>query len=282
MERTGADPSSESKTRILLACSDCGAEYDGKGTFAIEAFTRTQRPHRCFDCREKQQRFEEHQRSENQVKRLGYERGRWLDQSGIPWYYRAKGFSEFESQGNEVRLAAIQAYAENFPVDRRPEGHRSLLITGRNNGIGKTHLACAVLSTIVQRFAKLDWETIPYRFWTAGQVKRRIQDAQRFSNKENLDQVTKDLASVWLLVLDDVGKERLVGADIAAVYEAYYGIINDRYNAGLPIVITSNLSLSPWEPGGISLEHVIGWAGCSRLREMTGGLEYEIAGPDRR
>lgn len=282
MEQIGGDQSGESKARILLACTDCGVEYDAKGTFAIEAFTRARLPHLCADCRDKQQRFEEHQRSEILVKRLAYERGVWLGQSGIPWYYQAKGFVDFDGRGNEERLAAIQAYAEAFPVDSRPLGYRSLLITGRNNGIGKTHLACAVLKAIVQRFDKLDWEKIPYRFWTVGEVKRRIQDAQRFSNKENLDQVAKDLASVWLLVLDDVGKERVAGGDTAAVYEAYYGIINDRYNTGLPMVITSNLSLSPWETGGISLEDIVGWAGCSRLREMTGGVEYSIAGEDRR
>jgi hypothetical protein len=38
-----------------------------------------------------------------------------------------------------------------------------------------------------------------------------------------------DFATMGLLVLDDVGKEKLEGADAAFTYEIYYTIINERY-----------------------------------------------------
>ena len=49
------------------------------------------------------------------------------------------------------------------------------------------------------------------------------------------------------------GIKRLAGADAAFTYDMYYTIINERYDAQLPVILTSNLHFEPWAGGGLSL-----------------------------
>ena len=101
-----------------------------------------------------------------------------------------------------------------------------------------------------------------------------------FQAERTAEHVYTDCASAWLLALDDVGKESQFRADDADVY---FKVVNDRYNAELPIIITSNLHPNkPWVKGGLSLEDVMGLATMSRLREMCQGKMTQIVGEDRR
>lgn len=284
MEPLGVDPSNQSDVQITATCSDCGQEFNAKAALAVQAFTRVRQPLFCAPCRAKRVRQDQLELTRRHDVTLAYWRHQWVNNSGIPFAYLSKGFDHFDTTGNEERVELVKAYAEAFPTDRRPTGYPSLVITSRNNGVGKTHLSCTMLQSIIGGFAELAWERPPFRFLTAPALKHRIQDAQRFSSKETLTDVYGELASLWLLVLDDVSKEKLSGADSGLMSEIYFSIINDRYNAGLPMVLTSNLGFEPWEPGGLSLEDVIGWAACSRLKEMTGspGKQLVIVGEDRR
>lgn len=290
-----ADPSSASNgVRIVATCDDCGNEYDGKTVRMIEAFTRARVPRYCPDCTAMRLRMEEVQREEAKAKQLAYWRAEWLRLSGIPPKYQPKSFDGplcpenwaaslgYDATGNEARIQLIREWADGFPVDGPPVGYPSLLIAARNNGVGKTHLACAALKAIIGRFEALGFERPPFRFHVANDLKFRLQDAQRFSSTEKVGDVYQELRSLRLLVLDDMGKEKAIGADAAHVYEMYYTIINERYNNGLPMLITSNLGMEPWAKGGPSLEDIIGLAGVSRLKEMTGGKELVIEGEDRR
>ena len=284
MEPLGGDQSSQSDIRLIATCSECGQDFNAQAALAVQAFTRQRQPLYCSFCRAKMVRQEQLELTRRHEATLLYWRAEWLANSGVPFAYRPKDFENFDATGNEERAALVRSYAEAFPVDHRPMGYPSLVIASRNNGVGKTHLSCAMLQTIIGRFSETARSHTPFRFWTAPALKHRIQDAQRFSSKETLTEVYAELASLWLLVLDDVGKEKLTGADAGLMGEIYFAIINDRYNAGLPVVLTSNLGFTPWEPGGTALEDVIGWAACSRLKEMTGspGKQIVIAGEDRR
>lgn len=284
MEPLGGDQPGQSNVHVTAVCSDCGQNFDARTALAVQAFTRKRQPMYCTFCRAKMVRQEQLESARRHDQTLSYWRSQWIDNSGIPFAYRSKGFETFDSKDNEERVALIRAYAEDFPVEHRPTGYPSIVIASRNNGVGKTHLSCAMMGRIIGRFEDMAREHAPFRFWTAPALKHRIQDAQRFSSKETLTDVYAEFASAWLLILDDVGKEKLTGSDAGLMGEIYFAIINDRYNAGLPMVLTSNLGFTPWEPGGLSLEDVLGWAACSRLKEMTGspGTQVVIAGEDRR
>ena len=236
----------------------------------------------CAEHREKRMRAWETAEARNHDITLAYHRGQWLINSGIPPYYREKGFEGFDAKDMKELVADLKEYSENFPVEKKPASVRSLVIAARNNGVGKTHLACGILKNIIGRFTEIGREKCPYQFWPVSRVKQRVEDARRFSNEENTQDVFRDFATMWLLVLDDLGKEKLVGADAAFVYETYYTILNERYNAGLPVILTSNLGMEPWGKGEMGLEDLIGKAGCSRLMEMTGGKQHVVVGQDRR
>ena len=196
--------------------------------------------------------------------------------------FRSKDFTNFDLSGNEDPVSQLREYAETFPVDRRPKGAQSTLIVRDINGVGKTHLTCAILHTIIDRSTEIDREVCPYQFWPIYRIKQRLLDAQRFNGSETVAQVYADFASMWLLVIDDVGKDLPSGYEAAAAYEMYFTIINERYNAQLPVIISSNLAFAPWAPEGLCLQDLMGKACASRLMEMTGGVEYVIAGDDRR
>ena len=284
MERLGGDQSGQSDIRLTAICADCGQEFNAKAALAVQAFTRKRQPLYCHFCRAKMVRQGQVEQTRRHEVTLAYWRNEWLSKAGLPFAYLLKNFDNYDPAFNEPRVALLRAYVEAFPVDQRPTNYPSLIITARNNGVGKTHLSCAMLQGIIARFENLAYEHSPFRFYTAPALKHRILDAQRFTSKDTLVTVYEELASLWLLILDDVGKEKLTGADAGTMGEIYFSIINDRYNAGLPLVLTSNLGFEPWEAGGLCLEDVIGWAACSRLKEMTGspGQQIVIAGEDRR
>ena len=275
---------SDGVIKSIVKCQnpECGQEFEAYNLRLIREYIGGTVRYLCPQCRGDARLQADAVLREMQVETLANQRAVWLGQSGIPLKFRDKNLDTFDATGNEVRVEAFRAWLEGFPLDKPPWGYRSLLIVSRNNGVGKTHLVCALLRAIVERFDKAGFENVPYRFWTANGAKTRLYDAQRFGSAETVAQVYEDFKTMWLLALDDVGKERLSGADAATTYETYYNLINNRYNANLPMVITSNLGLEPWDSGGMSLEDIIGISGVSRLREMTGGVQYLIEGEDRR
>jgi len=269
------------RPRIILVCEDCEAEYEGF-TF-VGNFSRY-----CRDCNGKRLKLLEMEQAEMREKSLEYRRYEWLSDSerGIPRKFLGLNWENFRFDwgggNNRNKVQQLKEYAAGFPVKRMPFGAESLLITREVNGVGKTMLACLVLQDIVHRFEETGREKCPFQFWPVGRVKHRLRAAERFGGAESVADVYRDFATMWLLVLDDVGKEKLEGADAAFSYEMYYTIINERYNAQLPIILTSNLNFEPCSPQGLSLADLMGRAGVSRLMEMTRGTAYVIEGEDRR
>lgn len=277
------NPTGHDRPQLIVSCTDCGARYDGYNQSVIGKFLGRGPSNLCRDCRDIRIRSFDVERERLQQTRRAYQHKLWLEDKrcGIPAKFRDNSFADFDTIGNEDRVRLLEVYADTFPTDR-PKGIPSLLIARDVNGVGKTHLTCAILRRIIERVTDLDQERCPYQFWPVHRIRQRLLDAQRFNGAETITQVYADFASVWLLALDDVGKDAPKGAEAAALYEMYFTIINERYNAELPLIVTSNLGFKPWVPGGLCLEDVIGKAGASRLMEMTGGTEIIIAGHDRR
>ena len=272
-----------SKTvEVTVPCSDCG------DPFQTPLLAGRRVLFRCPMCGEAALKEDEQRRAEAQVKRQAYYQREWLTSvHGVPRRYQGNDWQGFKfdrggEEGNEARVRAIREYAESLPVDARPTGAKSLVLASETNGVGKTMLACLLLHTVFKRSDATRFSTPPAQFWSAADVKLRVKNSERYGSKETPEDVFRDFASMWLLVLDDVGKEQLRGAEAAVAYETYFTILNARYNAELPVVLTSNLGFEPWQPEGPSLIDLMGRASVSRLVEMTGGQMYLIEGDDRR
>jgi DNA replication protein DnaC len=155
-----------------------------------------------------------------------------------------------ETEQQHKALAKCRSYAEQFPAHFR--AGRSLLLTG-NVGCGKTHLASAIVRTVVaDRCRAL---IIPASD-IISIARASMVPGSGYTDRD----VVLHLGELELLVIDEVGCQK--GSD----YELglLHAIIDRRYQAVLPTVLISNL---PPE----HLKAYIGDRALDRLRQ-NGGL----------
>lgn len=165
----------------------------------------------------------------------------------------------------QVKAADLDARTGKYAREVKMPGS-SLFIYGPV-GTGKTHTMHAMAKLIVEerngyarvinfadalREIKADWD----RHWT---------------DRRHMDETMREYQGV--LMLDDVGAEKPSEWAI----EVLYGVINWRYERGLPTVISSNIDLE-----GIGTAY--GDRIASRIVEMCGGTEgiVQLSGKDRR
>lgn len=186
------------------------------------------------------------QRMENQrFQVIGIPRS--LAEAGLDNYMAAFPFQEKAKK-------AVTAYLERFPDCRH-----GLLFMGPT-GVGKTHLAVAVLKEIVARTN----ETALFVDITSllQQVKREM--GERSPDGEARHDPIMEVAGVPYLLLDDLGAQKVS----MWTQEKLRLIINHRYNNKLLTFVTTPFEDKPRNPEQQSLEYRIGDLARSRLYEM--------------
>jgi DNA replication protein DnaC len=147
--------------------------------------------------------------------------------------YKRMGFPESEMQGwtfanddlaNEKITNAMKRYVDNF-ADFRKQG-KGLLLYGPV-GTGKTYAACEVANALIEQGR-------PALVTTFDRITNTLQGM--FEGKQ---EYIDNLNQFDLLVLDDLGVERKT----EYMQEMVYTIIDNRYRAGLPFIVTTNLSI---------------------------------------
>lgn len=160
-----------------------------------------------------------YQKAQNKMKRLD----KAFKAAKIPPQYRDKTFADYKVTPDNA--AAVKAAKEFLKT-----GTGGLFLFG-SPGTGKTFLA----SIVAQEFLKSNKPVIFGDVPTLLEILKSSFDDKSTKITDLMD----DLATVDLLVLDDLGTE--VPTEWAV--ERIYSIINQRYNAEKPIVVTSNLEL---------------------------------------
>lgn len=191
-----------------------------------------------------------------------------LQDARIPPRYQGCDLGSFITYQNEPLLRAIDVagrFIRDFPVVQK-----GLMLIGPP-GIGKTHIAVAVLREVVTATAARG-----LYYDTRALLKDIRSTYNPVLNAAEMD-VLRPVMDADLLVLDDLGAERLTDW----VEETMSLIVNTRYNERRPTIFTSNWEDVPAEAGEMnSLVARVGFRLHSRLKEMCEFLEYD--GPDYR
>ena len=136
-----------------------------------------------------------------------------------------EGYGLAPSQRENLRRAfeTARAYAA------KPEGW--LLLMGRY-GCGKTHLAAAIANHRLGLGEQALFVVVP-------DLLDHLRAAFNPSSTVSLDRRFEEVRNAPLLVLDDLGTQ----STTPWAQEKLYQLLNHRYNAKLPTVITTNLTL---------------------------------------
>jgi DNA replication protein DnaC len=161
-------------------------------------------------------------------------------------------------------VARAQRFAEAYPVVSK-----GLVLIGPP-GIGKTHIAVAVLKEVIARTGARGL------FRDTRELLSDIKSTYDPVTKAAASDVLRPVVEAELLVLDDLGSERPTDW----VEETMNLIVNTRYNACRATIFTSNYEDLPEHDDPSTLIARIGFRIHSRLREMCEFLEYH--GPDFR
>jgi DNA replication protein DnaC len=131
-----------------------------------------------------------------------------------------------DDMGSDSLRRALQA-AQSFA--REPSGW---LVFMGTYGCGKTHLAAAIANDCQTRGQAVHFVVVP-------DLLDYLRATYSPDSRVTYDQLFEHVRSAPLLVLDDLGAQ----SSTPWAQEKLFQLINHRYNARLPTVITTNLSL---------------------------------------
>ena len=158
------------------------------------------------------------------IQRKARERKQLVELSQVETLQRFE-VASFENY-DVTQPGVIPAYHAAFKFSFHARGW--LVLTGPN-GCGKTHLAVSIVKERLALDERVLFQTVP-------DLLDYLRSAFNPHAEEIYDQLFARLREVELLVLDDLGAEQ----STLWANEKLFQLLNHRYNAMLPTVITSN------------------------------------------
>lgn len=146
-------------------------------------------------------------------------------------------FDTFHTKGHgspDVWVSLTEALTSAKEFAATPAGW--LVITG-SYGCGKTHLAAAIANHRVER-------GLPVLFVVVPDLLDYLRTTYAPDSPTSFDERFEQVRNVELLVLDDFGTQHTT----PWASEKLYQLLNYRYNAKLPTVITTNQTLDEMDP----------------------------------
>lgn len=263
-----------------VPCEYCGKPRYTEGFFLLNRIIwNITGPKRC-DCAEAVAAYEKEKAEREAMERTAREaeadrRMRMrvtqiIGDSGMHARFLRRTFDTFQStRENQRALRVCKAYADTFrekmPSNDTDPGRNGLFITGPK-GTGKTHLAAAIANQLMQ-------EGTGVICMTMIDLLDRIKEtyAQRKQWEASEGDVLNTYKEVPLLIIDDMGKEPPTEWAVSKIY----AIINARYEAYLPTIVTTNYTdselvrrLTPRDTGDTTTAD----ATIDRLREMCAAI----------
>lgn len=230
----------------LLHCAKCNTPKQSR----IEIMGEIRTP-RCLCKCEYEKREAEKQRIEfekrvNEMRRVGFP-----DKEMQKWTF------ENDDKANVQITEVSQKYAENF--EKMRENGKGLLFYG-TVGTGKTFAAACIANALINK-------GFPCMVTNLSRLINTLSGM--YDGKQ---QFIDSLNRYDLLVIDDLATE----ADTEYRNEIIYNVIDSRYRAGLPLIITTNLTAQELKQSADIKKQRI----YSRLFERC--IPVEVKGADRR
>lgn len=242
---------------------------------ALEALARS--PYACDSCRDSG--FVELTRAGNRymrqcdcTRRAAAERR--LRNAGIPAKFADACFARFKADPAAQNAASAKLVCERMVEEflmRR--GGQGVLLTG-TCGVGKTHLATAALKAAMTAYG------VPGKFWDMSnlltQVKRTFQRSGEDAAPETESALVREFADVDVLVVDELGGERLsewAWSELNLLLNARYNGLGNKPKITIITTNLQNLGAGEGRSGVETLGDRIGSRMFSRLQEMCRPLD---------
>jgi DNA replication protein DnaC len=183
-------------------------------------------------------------------------RAKLLAAARIPRRYERCSLSNYRpTKGNGSQLLAFN-YAYRL-VEDYPAVDRGLLLAGPV-GVGKTHLAAAILRELIER------KGVRCLLYECGALLKEIQDSYSPVSRTAESEVLAPVFDAEVLVLDELGASKPTDW----VGDTMMQIIGTRYNDWKLTVFTTNYRDARRSPSDETLEDRVGVRLRSRLFEM--------------
>jgi len=194
------------------------------------------------------------------------QRERLWKSARIPPRYQHCTIDGYEAANEELSKWAAKMEAQIVIDDYLTIDGRGLLFTGPV-GVGKTHLAVAILTELIARYQ------VRGLFYQFGALLRQIQDSYNPVSQSSELTVLQPVFEAEVLVLDELGASKPTDW----VRDTMMQIINTRYNDKRLTIFTTNFSDKRRNEKDTTelLEDRIGVPLRSRLYEMCKTVEVE-------
>lgn len=192
----------------------------------------------------------------------------WLGQATFDTFIPRPDWTE----AKEVRQRVL-AYVEAV---MSLQAEKSFLVMHGQFGNGKSHLAAAIIRT----FIDAGWRNCYFRNWSEYLQRITATFNHKDEEAESEADIIAELQEGSIVVIDDLDKRK----PSEWVRSVLYPVLNHRYNAGLPTILTFNYGpadVDPVAPGRMALEAYLGRAVIDRIIGATFDV-IEFSGPSYR